>query len=594
MGAAARPLDRPAAGRRAWRRRARRVRALGPAYFSVAVRWAAWAMALAITLVAGPPRYDSAAIAPYLVLTFVQTALFAAYYPLFHRLLCRLAHRALERFAPAPRRPAGQTRPTVSGADLQAGSTAIRGAIGLAPLLALLRDGRALWAAADLGLSLWVVQATGGLHSPFAVFGLTAVMFPALAFGWRGALLAASAFAAVRLLAAAFGEQGLEGVRQAQDLDSLVATIVNAFLIALFAAYLASLLRRLDAERRRTARAWQETRALYAVAQGVLESPPDVDALYARLAAGVRRHLRLPRFAIYTTDGGAWRQVAGYGLPTAGGLPADCARVPLVVEGRPAGCLVGADRDGPSPQVEALLRALAGQVALGLRNAALVREKAELAAAGERARLAREIHDGVAQSLYMLTLNLEACAEVAERGDGLRPRLEQLLAFARQALWEVRHYIFDLKPLLGGDAPLADVLRNPLREFQTIAGLPAELHAEGTERPLTPRARAALYRVLQEALANAFKHARASHVDVALRWEAEAVTLEVRDDGQGFDPAAAVRGHGLDHLDQWAAELGGSAAVESAPGAGTRVRLQVHYAAAAAEARAPRPGGSNG
>jgi signal transduction histidine kinase len=295
--------------------------------------------------------------------------------------------------------------------------------------------------------------------------------------------------------------------------------------------------------------------------------------------AAVRRHLRLARFAVYSEEAGVLRQVAGYGgLPAvATAVPPGCVQAPLCVEGREVGCLVAADRGGASVQAEALLRALAGQVVLGLRNVALAREKAELAAAGERARLAREIHDGVAQSLYMLTLNLEACAELAERGEGLRPRLEALLGLARQALWEVRHYIFDLKPLLGGDAPLAEVLRNPIREFQTIAGLPAELHSVGAERPLAPRARAAVYRVLQEALANSFKHAHASRVDVALRWEPSGLTLEVCDDGQGFEPSTAVRGHGLDNLTQWAAEVKGSAAVESAPGAGTRVRLSAPY-----------------
>jgi len=569
LGAAARHVDRPATGRGSWRRRTRRVRVLGPAYFSVAVRWAAWAMALAITLFAGPPRYDLSLNAPYLVLTFVQTALFSAYYPLFHRRLRELARRTLG--------PGTADRAAASGAP----RTAVRGT--LAALPTPLRDGRALWAAVDLGLSLWVVQNTGELHSAFTVFALTAVMFPALTFGWPGGLLAASAYAAARLLSVALSGQGLDGVRRAQDLDSLVSAIVNAYLIALFSAYLASLLRRLDVERRRTARAWRETSALYAVAQSVLESPPDADALYARVVAAVRRHLRLARFAIYSCEGGIWRPVAGYGLSRADGIPPlEGARVPLIIDGREVGCLLAANRSGSVAEVEALLMALAGQIVLGLRNAALVREKAELAAAGERARLAREIHDGVAQSLYMLTLNLEACADLAERG-GLRSRLEQLLGLARQALWEVRHYIFDLKPLLGGDAPLAEVLRNPLREFQTIAGLPAELHTEGQERPLTPRARAAIYRVLQEALANAFKHAHATRVDVALRWEPDGLVLEVRDDGQGFDPTGVQRGHGLDNLGQWAAETEGHAALESAPGAGTRVRLQVPYAARAAE-----------
>jgi signal transduction histidine kinase len=160
----------------------------------------------------------------------------------------------------------------------------------------------------------------------------------------------------------------------------------------------------------------------------------------------------------------------------------------------------------------------------------------------------------------------------------LARRLEQLLGLARQALWEVRHYIFDLKPLLGGEAPLAEVLRNPLREFQTISGVAAELHTSGEERPLAPRARAAVYRVLQEALANAFKHARACRVDVALRWETAALTLEVRDDGHGFDPTTVARGHGLDNLQQRAAEVGGTAGVEAAPGHGTRVWLTIPYA----------------
>jgi signal transduction histidine kinase len=540
-------------------------------------------MALAIVFVVGPPRYDLRLTVPYLVLTFVQTALFAAYYPFFHRRLRRWTRRA-------PRQSAPWASPGAATRGLDVAPAAILGAGGRARTSARhapWRDGRVLWAALDLTLSLVVVQNTGGLHSPFLVFGLTAVMFPALVFGWRGAVLAATAFVVSRLLAVAASGTGLEGVREAQQLDSLVAASVNVFLIALFSAYLASLLRKLDVERRRTARAWRETSALYAVAQSVLEGPAEVDALYERVVAAVRRHLRLVQFAVYVPAADGWRQVAGYGLPeSAAAVPPGYAAAPLVVDGQEIGCLIGADRTGAPPQAEALLRALAGQVVLGLRNAALLREKAELGAASERARLAREIHDGVAQSLYMLTLNLEACAELAERGNGLRPRLEQLLGLARQALWEVRHYIFDLKPLLGGDAPLPEILRNPLREFQTIAGLPAELRSEGTERPLTPRARAAVYRVLQEGLANAFKHARASRVDVTLRWEGDGLTLEVHDDGRGFDAAAAQRGNGLDNLTQWAAETGGRASLESVPGEGTLVRLHVPYAVAEADPHA--------
>src|SRR5262249_5067099 len=288
--------------------------------------------------------------------------------------------------------------------------------------------------------------------------------------------------------------------------------------------------------------------------------------------------LRLPGFGIYGARGDTQALVAGYGLPPdTATLPPGSAKVPLRVGNQEVGCLVAARRGGAVEESLALLRALAGEVALGLRNAELAREKAELAAESERARLAREIHDGVAQSLYMLSLAREACAELSSRGENVGDRLRQLMALARQALWEVRHYIFDLQPLLLGDAPLTDILRNPLREFQTIAGLPAELRSVGTEQPLPLNTRVAVYRVLQEALANAFKHAQATRVYVELRWEPGGLKLEVNDDGRGFDVATVARGYGLDNVQQRAAEVDGTATIDSTPGAGTCVRLTVPY-----------------
>jgi signal transduction histidine kinase len=515
-----------------WQRHWRRARALGPAYFSVLVRWTAWGSALVMVLLAGTPGQEG-----YFVLTFLQTVAFTAGYFLLHGPLREVLRR------PAVRRI----------------------------------DGRALWAAADLLLSLGVMAGTGGPGGPFRIYGLTAVMFPALVFRWRGAVIAATTFGAFQLLDALAGG-GLAALQRAGQVDNFVSAVVDAYLVALFTAYLATLLRSLETERRRTAQAWRETSGLYAVAQSVLDGPPDRTDLYARVVGAVQRHLRLSRFGIYVPRGEGQALVAGYGLPASlVGIPAGCIQAPLTLEGQEVGQLVAAPRGGEQADSEALLRAVAVQVVLGLRNAELTREKATLAAAEERARLAREIHDGVAQSLYMLTLNLDACVELSERVDGLRPRLEQLLQLARQALWEVRHYIFDLKPLLGGDTPLAEVLRNPLREFESIANLPAELKSVGVEQPLPLRTRAAVYRALQEALANAFKHARASRVSVVLRWTPSALTLEVADDGRGFDVAAARPGHGLLNLRQRAAEVGGVAEIASAPNAGTRVTVTVPY-----------------
>ena len=107
-------------------------------------------------------------------------------------------------------------------------------------------------------------------------------------------------------------------LREQVDLYEVrLSRIVDAYLIALFSAYLAHLLRRVEIERRRTAAISRETRALYAVAQSVLESPPEVEALYAQTVAAVRRHLSLPGFGIYAVDDQAPPLVAGYGVPAA-------------------------------------------------------------------------------------------------------------------------------------------------------------------------------------------------------------------------------------------------------------------------------------
>ena len=106
-------------------------------------------------------------------------------------------------------------------------------------------------------------------------------------------------------------------------------------------------------------------------------------------------------------------------------------------------------------------------------------QEAELAAVEERGRIAREIHDGVAQSIYMLSLQLETCADLAEQQrPGLSDRLEQLVALSRQSLLEVRHYVFDLKPYLAGEKSAAGIVESQVREFGSVAGVEAEVEVE--------------------------------------------------------------------------------------------------------------------
>jgi signal transduction histidine kinase len=204
-------------------------------------------------------------------------------------------------------------------------------------------------------------------------------------------------------------------------------------------------------------------------------------------------------------------------------------------------------------------------------NIRLQEEREELAALQERHRVAREIHDGIGQSIYMLSLNLEAAAEAAAGQPALSERLQGLVALAKQTLLEVRYYIFDLKPLLEGQAGIGAALRNQVQEFGTVTGLPVSIEVEGEERRLTPAKGTALYRIAQEALANMYRHARASEGRLRLAFDERSVMLEVRDDGVGFRPDGAG-GHGLANIRRRVEDLSGTLTIESTPGQGTVVR----------------------
>ncbi|MHB2015501.1 MAG: sensor histidine kinase [Candidatus Xenobia bacterium] len=195
----------------------------------------------------------------------------------------------------------------------------------------------------------------------------------------------------------------------------------------------------------------------------------------------------------------------------------------------------------------------------------------------ERMRVAREIHDGIAQNIFMLTLNLETCADMAKlaRPD-LPEKLESLLGVARHVLWEVRYYMFDLKPHLSGEKGLSAAVGNLVREFQAVSGIAVEVTVEGAEGEVPVRVSTAVMRIVQEALANAFKHARADRIEVVLRFLPGHVEAEVRDDGQGFDVATPPRvGMGLEGMRSRAAEVGGSLRVESTPQVGSRVLVNL-------------------
>lgn len=212
-------------------------------------------------------------------------------------------------------------------------------------------------------------------------------------------------------------------------------------------------------------------------------------------------------------------------------------------------------------------------------------QQAELAALEERTRIAREIHDGIAQSLYMLNISLEACAELASRGqNGLQERLQSLVKVSKQALLDTRYYIFDLKPLLDGTRSVTEMVEHQVQEFRTVTSIPTSFTVSGQESPLPVASSAGLYRIVQEGLANIYKHAQASEVEVRLAFNPGEVQLEIKDNGRGFDaqPVSPQRGedkqrgaggYGLGNMAARARELGGRLDINTAPGQGTSLHL---------------------
>ena len=203
-------------------------------------------------------------------------------------------------------------------------------------------------------------------------------------------------------------------------------------------------------------------------------------------------------------------------------------------------------------------------------------QEVELAAQQGRDQIAREIHDGIAQSIYALTINIETCADLAEQeGMPLRERLRSLVPIARKTLMETRHYIYDLKPLLSGESDLASMAKSQVKQFNTVAGTPVNLSIDEELHKVSVSVTTALSRILQEALANIFKHANASAVDVTLRAGDGSLRLTIQDNGVGFDPEREALGYGLGNMRNRAEELGGIFKLSSAPLKGTQIDVRV-------------------
>jgi signal transduction histidine kinase len=254
-----------------------------------------------------------------------------------------------------------------------------------------------------------------------------------------------------------------------------------------------------------------------------------------------------------------------------------------------AALIVGfADPERLTPAEVELLDEIGRQIALGMERLRLqVRvqdQQNEMAVGAERNRIARDMHDGLVQYVYALGLQLEHARDlVTEKPNDVAPVLTSSIQQTNHVLSEMRTFIYQLRPIMMREKEIGQWVLDLCRQFQEATGIPVKaVVGAPAEQELSPAISIALFRIIQETLANIYKHAEATHATLSLDFGPSGARLVIEDDGRGFDvdarPARAMQqGHGLANIEERVRELGATLEVESAPGAGTRLEAVFPY-----------------
>lgn len=260
------------------------------------------------------------------------------------------------------------------------------------------------------------------------------------------------------------------------------------------------------------------------------------------------------------------------------------ACIPLFAHGKQLGLLNVASQDWCELSSDdlRLLYTVGDMLSIAVERARLFAASTQLGALEERNRIAREIHDTVAQGLAAIALQLETADALLTTGQNpalLQRAVQQALALTRINLDEVRRSVLDLraKPLEG--RTLAAALTELVNASANKGNFQAELVTIGSSHPLPVTIEAGLYRVTQEALTNISIHAQAQHAWVQLVTTPTAVRLTIQDDGQGFDATCITHNrYGLTGMNERVKLLGGTLVLSSVPGQGTLVEVEVPLA----------------
>ena len=390
--------------------------------------------------------------------------------------------------------------------------------------------------------------------------------------------------------------------------DTIVVTVVVAVLAAIFArwtfARMDRLTESLEARNAEVEARAASANALHAVSQAIA-SLADLDEILRATVDSARDLLAadLALLVLIGADGEpTLRSTSGpeSSFDRAGGGPGDevtrflrlppgtaMLAAPLRRGGSTIGTLAVAGRTTPSHDVGDLetLSSLASQAAIAIENDRLAAELRALAIRHERERIAREIHDGLAQVLGYVNTKSQAVESLLEarRLDEAMGQMAELSAAARSIYVDVREAIAELTEPTGDDVPLARLLRDDTARFAEASKLAVTLDMTPAIEalPLEPEVRDEVFGIIREALTNVRKHAAAHRVAVTVDLDGDRLHARVADDGRGFDPervedvARDWPHYGLTTMRRRAATIGATVAWTSAPGAGTTVELQV-------------------
>ncbi|GCF11090.1 GAF domain-containing sensor histidine kinase [Dictyobacter arantiisoli] len=491
-----------------------------------------------------------------------------------------------------------------------------------------------------------------GLGSPFYRYGMSTVFAAAAVFRYPGGLLAALGYDLFALFGMFVHAPGARSyVPNAVD---IVGSLIDTPIVAILVAYLANLLENHARSKYHERENARTQAALVSIGEALLKSTGDRQELLQRSSKPIQRgrferlritliDLAIPEDEIQATALQSFEQqqittcvealspstqfpdisqtlaqkVLASGQKLVSFEASDdqqsgIARmyIPLRKDDH-VQIVLGAESRRLAPfnaQHEKFLTIAGTQLLVALDNIRLAEQTIQLAADAERGRIAREIHDGIAQLTYMLSLQAETCEAQAQRISEaseedaelitpLTERLSKLVVISKQALWETRNYMFSLKPLMRGTTTLTQMLNNQLREFEAISDLPTSLEIAGSpalygEQYLHSRHYAqigtSLFRIVQEALTNAYKHAHATQLTVHLRYQSDRIEVDICDDGRGLPPFLLqneparvetqphiLSGHGIGGMRERATELGGDFSVLAQASGGTIVRVSI-------------------